>query len=388
MNKKWSENINLGFLTPEYPHENLKRSAGLGTSIKNLATGLLQEGVTITIFVVFQNKNITFNDGNIKIVSIARKGYKFFGWYLERKHIQKVIQQEINTSQINILEAPDWTGITAFMKFSVPVVIRLHGSDGYFCYLENRKQKFKHYFFEKYALKRSNKIVSVSTFTANLTKKIFNLNCRIETIHNGINVIDFKPIPTEINHGQLLYFGTIIRKKGVLELAQIFNNVINENTNATLLLIGKDTHDVFENTSTLTLFNQLLTEKAKQKVTYIPEVPYQEIKNYIAKSNIIVLPSFAEAFPMTWLETLAMGKPLVSSNIGWANELMVDGETGFTVNPKNHEVFVTKLITLLNNKDQQIEFGKNGQEHVKEHFSTEIITQQNIEFYKNCLASK
>jgi L-malate glycosyltransferase len=388
MNKSQHNNLILGFLTPEYPHKNLKSSAGLGTSIKNLATGLIQEGVIITVFVVFQNKNITFYDGNIKIVSIARKGYKFLGWYLERKHIQKTIQQEINTSQINILEAPDWTGISAFMKFSIPIVIRLHGSDGYFCSLENRKQKFKHYFFEKNALKRSNKIVSVSTFTANLTKEIFNINCHIEIIHNGINVTDFKPIHAEINQNQLLYFGTIIRKKGVLELAQIFNFVVEKNNKATLLLIGKDVHDVLKDTSTMVLFNQLLTEKAKQKVTYIPEVPYQEIKNYIAKANVIVLPSFAEAFPMTWLETLAMEKPLVSSNIGWANELMIDGETGFTVSPKSHEVFVAKLVTLLNNKEQQIEFGKNGRKHIKKQFSTEIVTQQNIEFYKNCLASK
>jgi L-malate glycosyltransferase len=378
--------MNIAFLTPEYPHKNLKHSAGLGTSIKNLATGLIKEGVKVTIFVSFQNKNIKFYDNNIKIISIARKGYKLFGWYLERKYIQHKVQQEINTSQINILEAPDWTGITAFMKFSVPVIIRLHGSDGYFCYLEKRKQKRKHYFFEKNALKRSNKIVSVSTFTANLTKKIFNLNCSIETIHNGIDTEDFKPITTKINYGQLLYFGTIIRKKGVLELAQIFNNVINENSNATLLLIGKDTHDVFENKSTLTLFNQLLTEKAKQKISYIPEIPYREIKDYIAKANIIVLPSFAEAFPMTWLETLAMEKPLVTSNIGWANELMIDGKTGYTVLPTNHKEFKTKLLTLLNNEDQQIEFGKNGRTHVKQQFSAKIITQQNVEFYKNCIA--
>ncbi|MCF6294171.1 MAG: glycosyltransferase family 4 protein [Flavobacteriaceae bacterium] len=377
--------MHIAFLTPEYPHTNLKHSAGLGTSIKNLARGLIQEGVNVTVFVVFQNKNITFYDKDIKIISIARKGYKLFGWYLERKHIQTIIQQEIDATNINIIEAPDWTGITAFMKFPVPIVIRLHGSDGYFCYLEKRKQKFKHYFFEKNALKRSNKIVSVSTFTANLTKKIFNLNCSIETIHNGIDTEDFKPIPTEINHGQLLYFGTIIKKKGVLELAQIFNAVVEKNNKATLLLIGKDVHDVFENTSTITLFNQLLTEKAKQKVTYIPEVSYQDIKNYIAKANIIVLPSFAEAFPMTWLETLAMEKPLVASNIGWANELMIDGKTGYTVEPTNHKKYAQRILTLLEDKDKVKVFGKEAREHVICNFSTTVIIKKNINLYESLL---
>ena len=90
---------------------------------------------------------------------------------------------------INVLEAPDWTGITAFMSFKCPLIIRLHGSDGYFCKLENRPQKTKNRLFEKSALRRADFILSVSQFCADLTFKIFNLKRDIKVIPNGLIIL-------------------------------------------------------------------------------------------------------------------------------------------------------------------------------------------------------
>lgn len=167
----------------------------------------------MSVFVVFQNQDKTFEDHFVKIRSIKLKKHTFFGWYKERKRIQHIIQKEINKESIDIIEAPDWTGISAFMKFSVPLIIRLNGSDGYFCKLDNRKQKFKNFVFEKTALKNAVEIVSVSTFTGMITKKIFGLKNDLQTIHNSIDVDQFLPSNSEINNGQILYFGTIIRKR-------------------------------------------------------------------------------------------------------------------------------------------------------------------------------
>ena len=88
---------------------------------------------------------------------------------------------------------------------------------------------------------------------------------------------------------------------------------------------------------------------------------------------------------MTWLETLAIEKALVSSNIGWANELMVDGVTGYTVNPKDHELYAEGIVELLNNPDKCAQFGRAGRAHVIRYFSTAVIVNQNIEFYKSII---
>ena len=377
--------MKISFLTPEYPHVRLSSSGGLGTSIKNLALQLTNLGIKVTVFVVFQSHDEIFFDEKVKIISIKKHKHKFLGWYKERKRLQHIIQEEINKASIQLIEAPDWTGISAFMKFTVPLIIRLNGSDGYFCKLDGRKQKFKNFVFEKTALKSAKEIISTSTFTGQETKKIFSLNKSIKTIHNGIDVEAFIPEDIEINKGQMLYFGTLIRKKGVLELAEVFNLVNEKHPSAQLLLVGKDATDVFTNKSTIKLLNDLLSAKAKASTTHLSEVPYQDIKRYVSKANLVVLPSFAEAFPMTWIETLSMEKALVSSNIGWAKELMVDNETGFTVNPKNHEDFALKIIKLLDDSKLCESFGKAGRQRVIDRFSSEKVTKQNIEFYKSVI---
>lgn len=377
--------MHIAFLTPEYPHPDLSRSGGLGTSIKNLAHGLVVNNIKVTVFVSGQITDKIFEDDGFKVISIAQKQHLVINWFFERKRLQRYIQKHIDKEGINLIEVPDWTGLSAFMKFSVPIVIRLHGSDGYFCHLDGRKQKLKNYIIEKTALMGADAIVSVSTFTGELTKKIFGLTKDIKTIHNSVDVEVFKPLNIGINKNQLLYFGTIIRKKGVLELAQVFNLIIEQRPEASLLVIGKDSKDVFKNLSTLQLFYGLLSVEAKNNVKHLPEVSYTEIQQYIAKAHVVVLPSFAEAFPMTWLETLALEKPLVSSNIGWAKELMIDNVMGYTINPKDHKVFAERVLAVLDDPAKSETFSLAGRQHVIDKFSVEVITKQNMEFYKKLI---
>lgn len=379
--------MHIAFLTPEYPHIKITQSAGLGTSIKNLATELVRAGVQVSVFVYSQDDSEVFDENGITIHKIAYKKYAALSWYFYRKDIQKYINKTIQKENIQLLEAADWTGITAFMKFSCPLVIRLHGSDAYFCHLENRKQKRKNYFFEKRALKSADVIVSVSEFTAQLTKTIFGITPEIKVIPNGIDLNEFTKSTVPVKPNTLLYFGAIIRKKGILELAEIFNKVIAQSPNTKLTLLGKDVVDIFENESTLVLFKELLSDTAKQNVEYISEVPYEKVKIYIANASVVVLPSFAEAFPMTWLEAMAMGKALVTSNIGWATELMVDGKTGFIVNPKNHQEYADKIVELLNDVALNSSMGMNARKHIEQNFSQKGIGKQNIEYYHHYLES-
>lgn len=378
--------MHVGFITPEYPLETLSKSGGLGTSIKNLATSLSKESVKVTVFVVNQKEDAILSDSNVEIHAIKSKKKHFGQWYFTRKQINAYVQRHVEKTDIDVLEAPDWTGITAFMQFTVPLVIRLNGSDGYFCHLDGRKQKFKNYIFEKLALKNADCIVSVSTFTGELTNEVFNLNRDIITIHNCINVSNFSPLDIQIKKGLILYFGTLTRKKGVLELAPIFNEVVEQFEDASLILIGNDNIDNIEKISTLEMIMTAFSEKARSKVKYLKAVPYDKVKRYISEANVVVLPSFAEAFPMTWLEALAMEKALVSSDVGWAKELMVDGKTGFTVDPRDHKTYANRIVSLLLDRQLCKNLGNAGRQRVIDNFSSEVITKQNMEFYKSLIS--
>lgn len=378
--------MHVAFLTPEYPHPELKGSAGLGTSIKNLAAGLIAKEIQVTVFVYDQQKDVVFNHHGITIHSIAKRKFKLGGWYLYRNFLQRYVNKFITQNGIHVLEAPDWTGITAFMSFKCPLIIRLHGSDGYFCNLENRPQKTKNRLFEKSALRNADYILSVSQFCADLTFKIFNLKRDIKLIPNGVDTAAFKPEKESEVDFQLLYFGSIIRKKGVLELAKIINLVFKKEPKARFVLAGADVKDIFTQRSTQELFLEEVEPQFHKYIFFKGGLPYNEIKAEIAKASVVVLPSFAEALPMTWLEAMAMQKALVTSDIGWAKEVMIDEQTGFTVDPKNHEKYADRILEFLRNSALREKLGAAARRRVDSKFALEHVVDQNILFYKKVIA--
>lgn len=135
--------MTLGLLTPEYPHPHCGACGGIGSSVQNSARALVQLGHKVIVFVYGQSSNQVLDDQGVQLHLIQSKSFRFAGWYLYRKHIQRYVNACVLTEKIQLLEAPDWTGITAFMNLKAPLVIRFHGTDAYFCHLEGRRQKLK-----------------------------------------------------------------------------------------------------------------------------------------------------------------------------------------------------------------------------------------------------
>ena len=380
--------MRLGFITSEYPHPKVKNAAGIATSIKNLAVTLANKGVEVFVFVYHQNNNEIINSEGVEIHLIKSKTYKAFGWYFYRKHINSYINAIVDQKSINILEAPDWTGITAFMNFKIPLVIRFHGSDAYFCKLDNRKQKIKNYWFEKLALKQARAFIAPTTYAGKETAKIFGLDTnKIKTIYHGLQIENFlNENPEKFNLNTILYIGTIIRKKGVLELAQIFNRVIEKNPEARLTLIGSDSPDLRTvSNSTYKLVEGLFSEQAKKQVDYLGQVPYSEVIEHIKNAHVCALPSFAETFGMVTIESMALQKPVVNTNIGWAKELIEDGVDGYLVHPFNIDLYSEKILELMDNVDLSIKMGKAARLTVEKTFDIENNAQINIDFYNSLI---
>lgn len=205
--------MHIAYLTPEYPNQFCTASGGLGTSIQNMAEALVAKGVQVSIILYGQEIEKHLRENDIQFYFIQQQKYKVTGWYLYRKYLERRIGEIVKNNQIDLIEAPDWTGITAFMKLDIPLVIRMNGTDAYFCALENRKQKFKNRFFERDAMKRADSILAVSDYTGRKTMEIFNLERNYEVIPNSISIENFKPPENRSDSNRILYFGTLIRKK-------------------------------------------------------------------------------------------------------------------------------------------------------------------------------
>src|SRR5690606_30929202 len=189
---------------------------------------------------------------------------------------------------------------------------------------------------------------------------------------NSVNVERFSPSPDQQNQGTILYFGSLIRKKGVLELPEIFNRLVQENSTLKLKIAGRDVFDKITGRSTKELMLEKFSAAAAAKVIWLGNLQHEAIFGEVAQSHVVVLPSFAEALPMTWREAMAMEKALVTSDIGWAKEVMVDGVTGFTVDPKDHRLYAERILQLINDPELAAKMGKAAREKVVKELSAEV----------------
>jgi glycosyltransferase involved in cell wall biosynthesis len=387
--------MKIAFLTPEYPHSKTGSSGGIGTSIKNLAVGLLAQGHAVRVLVYGQQEEGLFDDNGISVQQIRNVKFKGLSWLLTRKKLERIINQLYAHKEIDLVEAPDWTGITSFIQpEKCPIVIRLNGSDTYFCHLEHRPVKWNNQFHEKRALQKADGLISVSQYTAEVTNEVFGLKKEFTIIPNSIDTTLFKKsdsaelIPPLGGKG-VLYFGSLIRKKGLLELPLIFNEVIRKNPEAQLILVGKDVPDIVSGkVSTWQMMQELFTVEALQNVRYLGSVPYKEIKKQIALARVCVFPSFAEALPVSWIEAMALQKSIVASNIGWAKEVIDNGVDGFLVNPKEHQEYAKRILALLENPELQKQFGIASRQKIVTTFSMQIVAKQSILFYENIIKTK
>jgi glycosyltransferase involved in cell wall biosynthesis len=401
--------MKIAFLTPEYPHVKTGSAGGIGTSIKNLAIGLMEQGCSVRVLVYGQKEEGVFDDNGICIQQIRNVKLKGLSWWLTRKKLERIINQLYANQEIDLVEAADWTGITSFIQpKKCPIVIRLNGSDTYFCHLDQRPVKWVNKFHERRALQKANSLISVSQFTADLTNEVFGLNKTFTIIPNGIDTTLFSEkdnnnvtknsdtfhdltIPPSLSFGEgggedILYFGSLIRKKGLLELPLIFNEVVQKNPEAKLILIGKDVPDIISgNTSTWAMMQLLFSEQAFKNVSYLGSVPYAEIQIQIERATVCVFPSFAEALPVSWLEAMAMRKAVVASNIGWATDIIENRIEGFLVNPKEHQEYANRILDLLENPELQNQLGVNARKKIVDKFSMKVVAKQSLLFYKDLI---
>lgn len=382
--------MKIAFLTSEYPHPKTNFSAGIGTSIFNLCSGLMSQGHEVTIVLYGQDQDEFFTENGISFYKIKNVKLKGFSWWLTQKKIQKLIVHLVDSNKVDIVEVADWTGISSNIKLNCPLVVKLHGSDTYFCHLDSRPVKIVNQLREKRALQKADAWSSVSQYVAEMTQKLFALKNDFQVIPNGIDLEKFTLNQSTgfENQQTILYFGSIIRKKGLLELPLIFNEVVKKNQQAKLVLVGRDTPDIItKNSSTWQMMQQLFDNQAKNKVSYLGSVSYDEIKKHIASSSICVFPSFAEALPVSWLEAMAMQKAIVASNIGWATEIIDEDIDGYLADPQNHKQYAEKINLLLQNDVLRAKMGQKAREKIEQKFSKEIVAQQNAAFYEKVLST-
>ena len=136
------------------------------------------------------------------------------------------------------------------------------------------------------------------------------------------------------------------------------------------------------------LSNLAATYEDKAYVRFLGKIPYSEVQEYMKKAHVCLFPTFAETLGMVTIESMALQKPVVNSNIGWANELLIDGESGYLVHPTDHKLYAERILQLLENSDLANKIGQKANERVVATFNIDEKVLENISFYKKILDDK
>lgn len=373
--------MHIGFLTTEYPP---LPSGGIGTSIRNLGRALVEQGHRVSV--IGWGKEASFLDSGVNVQMLPAAKITHMGWISNRIIVVRHINRLVVDEGLQIVESPDWCGLSAGMQLRCPVVIRCNGSDSYFSQILKYPLKFRNWLPEMMALHTARDIASVSQFTASVTREKFRLKKHIQVIPNGIDIRNFEPSFSKVG-ATVLYFGTLIRKKGALDLPKIINQVSQKKKSAKFLLAGGDAPDRLSgNPSTWEMINSELSPSAKNKTFYLGKLPYDEIVSLIREAAVCIFPSYAEALPLSWLEAMACGKPIVAYDFGWSPEVVDHNKTGVLVPLRETQEFSEAVVRLLNSADFRREMGEGARKKAVKEFSSERVAKLSLEWYRKNVA--
>jgi glycosyltransferase involved in cell wall biosynthesis len=101
--------------------------------------------------------------------------------------------------------------------------------------------------------------------------------------------------------------------------------------------------------------------------------------------DLVVHPSLSEAFCQVLIESMSVGKPLISTDVGGAKEVITNGETGILVPPEDAEAIAKAIKEVYFNQEFCQKMALAGQKSVRERFTIENMVNQQIECYENWL---
>jgi len=203
-------------------------------------------------------------------------------------------------------------------------------------------------------------------------------------IPNGIDLEHFSPdIPPidEFCDGKLniLFVGRLEKRKGLNYLLKAYKQVKQEIPNSRLIAVGPGTR-------LRKKYKKQVKQSGLRDVVFVGYVSYDELPRYYKMADIFCAPATGwESFGIILLEAMAVGKPIVASNVEGYASLITDGVEGLLVPPRDDKELAQSLISLLSDESLRQEMGAKGKLKARE-YAWEDIAQRVLDYYARVLS--
>ena len=201
---------------------------------------------------------------------------------------------------------------------------------------------------------------------------------RTRVVYNGIEPIErIAPNPAAdalAERGPLItVVSELVPRKGYTTLIDSMPSVLGSVPDANLAIGGGGP------------FEGALAERATalgvaDRVHFLGDL--DDVSGALARSDVFVHPSWAEAFPYAILEAMSLGAPIVATDVGGVREAIEDGVTGRLVPPQDPDALGSALVSVLDDRDAARRFGEAARERMLSRFTLEHMVEGNLRVYR------
>lgn len=394
-------------LTTEYPPF---FGGGISTYCLFTAKMLAERGHTVTVFVpdtTLAKDQISHAD-NIRVIHFAanKTGMKEFLGYnalISYEFAHTVGEYLAQEEKPDIMEIQDYHGIGYYLHLykqfqyerfkDLTVLTTLH-STAYLYQRVNREAVYRLPTFwlgemEKFSILASDILISPSQYLVDRLAEDFRINDKEVTVVPNPILSPGKLNRSPFERNKIVFFGKMAYMKGGFQLVEYFKTLWDKGFTHSLTIIG-ETDFVLHSEGILA--RELLYKKygkyiEKGLLVLTGKLRSPEIKKYLEKAHVVIIPSLVDNLPYTVLETMQEGKIVLASKQGGHIEVIEDGLDGFLFDHNNPQTFFDKLNHILSLSNEEIfAIGKKAYEKITNGYNFAAIYAQKmrvIEKYRN-----
>ncbi len=204
----------------------------------------------------------------------------------------------------------------------------------------------------------------------------------VRLVENGVDCSRFVAEGRAHDPPRILYVGLLTPRKGVLDLIEASSRLLRRGVQHELHLIG-GTPDEGPAAA-----EPVLLASATRGAELLGTRPPDEMPAGYTQADVFCLPSWWEAMPMSILEAMAAGLPVVATDVGDVPRLVDDGTTGLVVPPRSVEALEVALERLLTDPGLRCSMGVAGRKRVEELFSSDVTARAICNVYDEALAHR
>jgi len=237
-------------------------------------------------------------------------------------------------------------------------------------------------------LRSFDKIVAVSDQIAQELLKKHISQDRIHRIPNGTPIYDNNKLDQSSLRKEMGFkredrivgiVGRLSIEKGHRFFLEAAKSILNKFPSTKFLIVG-------EGNLYAELKNQAFSLGLKENVFFTGF--RKDVALLYRTMDVVVSSSLREGIPMTILESMAVGKPVVATSVGGVTKLVQNNRTGFLIPPRDADAIAKKVIKMLGDKKLMKNMGHEGKKFVRDHFSSKKMAEAYSVLYRDILAER